>query len=59
MPEGRTTRQEVKWALHNVVAHPFGELLYWAGCLWPKLREYGNRLHDVTIPAHAPGTGRG
>jgi hypothetical protein len=33
------------WAVHNLIAHPLGELLYWVG-----LGKLANRLHDVTIP---------
>jgi hypothetical protein len=43
-----------QWTLHNLVAHPLGELLYQLG-----LGDLGDRLHDATIPDHAPGTGRG
>lgn len=59
MPDGRTAKQEIMWAAHNAVAHPLSEVLYWAGCLWPKARQLGNRLHDVTVPEHDPNTGRG
>lgn len=43
-----------QWSLHNIVAHPLSELLYLVG-----LENVGNRLHDITIPTHEPGTGRG
>ena len=43
-----------KWTLHNVVAHPLSELLYQVG-----FEDSGNRIHDITIPTHKPGTGRG
>lgn len=42
------------WAIHNLFAHPASEVLYQIG--YEKL---GNKVHDATIPAHAPGTGRG
>jgi hypothetical protein len=42
------------WTMHNLMAHPLSELLYWIG-----LGDLGNRLHDATIPTHEPGTGRG
>jgi len=47
------------WALHNLVAHPVSELCHWAGYAWPCLRDAGSWLHDATVPAHEPGTGRG
>ena len=43
-----------QWTLHNVVAHPLGELLYLVG-----FERAGNWIHDVTIPTHEPGTGGG
>lgn len=43
-----------QWTLHNVVAHPLSELLYQVG-----LREWSDRLHDLTVPEHEAGTGRG
>jgi hypothetical protein len=43
-----------QWTLHNVVAHPLSELLYLVG-----FERAGNWIHDVTIPTHEPGTGRG
>lgn len=33
------------WAIHNLVAHPVGEILYWFG-----LTKLANKLHDSTIP---------
>lgn len=42
------------WPVHNLIAHPLSELLFWLG-----LGDLGNRLHDATIPAHEAGTGRG
>jgi hypothetical protein len=41
---------EFMWFIHNVFAHPFSELCYWLGCLYPKFRVLGNTVHDVTIP---------
>lgn len=43
-----------RWAIHNLIAHPVSEILHWL-----RLGDLGNRLHDRTLPAHAPGTGRG
>jgi len=42
------------WPMHNLIAHPISEILYWVG-----LGNLGNRLHDATIPEHEHGTGRG
>ena len=42
------------WTIHNIIAHPLGEILYLLG-----FESLSNRLHDATIPKHKPGTGRG
>lgn len=42
------------WFIHNVVAHPMSEILYQMG-----LEGLGNQVHDMTIPTHEAGTGRG
>lgn len=46
--------ERFQWTLHNMVAHPISEVLYQVG-----LVDWGNRLHDATVPTHAKGTGRG
>ena len=46
--------ERFQWTLHNVVAHPLSELLFQVG-----LRSWSDRLHDLTIPEHEAGTGRG
>jgi hypothetical protein len=43
------------WTVHNLIAHPVGELLYLAGLG----REIGDRMHDATLPPHPDSTGRG
>lgn len=43
-----------RWTLHNVIAHPVSELLWQLGAV-----ALADRLHDATVPAHPPGTGRG
>ena len=43
-----------QWTIHNVVAHPLSELLYQLG-----FEDWGNRIHDETVPYHESGTGRG
>jgi hypothetical protein len=42
------------WSMHNLVAHPASEVLYWLG-----LGDIGNKFHDATVPEHEAGTGRG
>lgn len=42
------------WAVHNLIAHPLGEVLYWAGLI-----RLSNWLHDQTVPIHESGGGRG
>jgi hypothetical protein len=43
-----------KWSLHNLVAHPLSELIYLVG-----FEKISNWIHDITLPEHSAGTGRG
>ena len=43
-----------KWTLHNMVAHPLSEVFYLLG-----YERLGNKIHDITIPNHKRGEGRG
>lgn len=52
---------ESMWAVHNLVAHPVSQLLWWCslcGVLHP-VAALGDWLHDVTVPVHDPEEGRG
>lgn len=42
------------WPMHNLVGHPVSEILWLLG-----LRRLSGVVHDGTLPAHEPGTGRG
>lgn len=42
------------WTLHNLVAHPLSEVLFQLG-----FTRTSDWLHDVTVPPHEAGTGRG
>ena len=44
-----------QWTIHNMVAHPLSEVLFIVGC--PE--RWGNWIHDVTVPDHGAGEGRG
>lgn len=46
--------ERFRWTLHNVIAHPLSELLYQCG-----YGDLGNLVHDVTVPIHTKGAGRG
>lgn len=50
----RSLREEFWWAVHNLIAHPLSEPVYWL---------FGERaagwVHDITVPKHKKGTGRG
>ncbi len=46
--------ERFQWSVHNIVAHPLSELLFQVG-----LRQWSDAVHDLTIPEHEPGTGRG
>jgi hypothetical protein len=43
------------WTAHNLIGHPLSEIAYLLGFS----EEVYNWIHDVTIPPHKPGTGRG
>ena len=43
-----------KWTIHNMVAHPLSEICFLIG-----YGELGNKIHDITIPDHVRGQGRG
>lgn len=45
------------WTVHNLIAHPLSELIYLFSL--GKAHKLGNWVHDVTIPKHEKGTGRG
>lgn len=46
--------ERFRWTLHNLVAHPLGEVLFQLG-----FEDASNSLHEATIPTHVRGTGRG
>lgn len=52
-------KTELMWATHNLIAHPVSEITHWLGYIWPALRDLGLAFHDITVPPHAPNTGRG
>jgi hypothetical protein len=54
MNRGLARLGRFSWTLHNVVAHPLSELLYLLG-----YERLSNRLHDMTVPQHKEGEGRG
>lgn len=41
------------WAVHNLIAHPVSEILYWIG-----LHHASTWMHDETVPIHTE-RGRG
>lgn len=45
------------WTVHNLISHPLSEIVYLLS--FGKLENLGNLIHDVTIPEHEHGTGRG
>jgi hypothetical protein len=42
------------WTFHNLVSHPLSEIAYLCG-----LKDLSGWLHDVSVPDHTHGTGRG
>lgn len=58
---GHKVYVEFWWSIHNGIAHPASELIHWFS-LWgliTKVDDLGNWLHDVTVPQHDDGEGRG
>ncbi|AFU87932.1 hypothetical protein CcrColossus_gp062 [Caulobacter phage CcrColossus] len=52
---------ELLWATHNLLAHPISEITHWLAYIpgLKFLRDLGLKFHDITVPRHAWGTGRG
>lgn len=46
------------WPVHNLIAHPLSEIVHWFTFWWAGDRISG-WIHDVTVPAHDKGQGRG
>ena len=49
------------WPVHNLVAHPISELAYWIVRTMGKKKaeDVSGWIHDITIPVHVAGEGRG
>jgi len=50
------------WVIHNILGHPASEIIFWMVRPFVGLTKAENVcgwIHDVTIPEHEPGTGRG
>jgi len=49
------------WSIHNLIAHPASEIFYLLSCICYKhtLRNVSHWIHDITIPEHKIGEGRG
>lgn len=45
------------WTVHNIIAHPLSEVVWLISC--GKLESFSNWIHDVTLPIHPKGQGRG
>ena len=48
-----------KWSLHNLIAHPLSELVYLVGLGTSPFEQAANWIHDITVPDHITGDGRG
>lgn len=46
------------WPAHNLVAHPLSEIVYWLTFWWAG-DGLSHWIHDITIPEHEEGNGRG
>ncbi len=49
------------WTVHNLIAHPLSEIVYWLVRPFGKHRatDTSGWIHDLTIPKHKAGNGRG
>ena len=50
------------WTVHNLIGHPLSEVSYWFSLPLvgkEKAENVSGWVHDVTLPVHEPGTGRG
>ena len=46
--------ERFQWTAHNLIAHPLSEVLFQVG-----LHKLSDKVHDITVPDHEAGTGRG
>ena len=50
------------WVVHNLIGHPLSEAAYWIVGIFSgkaKADKVSGLIHDITIPDHTKGTGRG
>ena len=45
------------WTVHNLLAHPISEIVWLVS--FGKLEKLSNFIHDITVPVHNEGEGRG
>lgn len=52
---------EFWWAIHNLVAHPLSQFIWWASLcgLVKSISKFGDWVHDWTVPIHLREEGRG
>ena len=48
-----------KWSLHNLIAHPLSDIICILGFFTSPAEKFSNWVHDITIPEHITGSGRG
>lgn len=47
------------WTVHNIISHPLSEIIYLVGLRTRRAEKLSHWVHNVSIPEHKPGTGRG
>ena len=50
------------WVVHNLIGHPLSEIVFWFVRPFVGLaraERISGEVHDLTLPTHEPGTGRG
>lgn len=45
------------WTVHNLLAHPLSEIVWLI--TFGRAERLSNYIHDVTVPEHQSGEGRG
>ena len=51
----RLSRMLKNWTVHNLISHPLSEVVY----LLTRREDWAGWVHDITVPDHNKGTGRG
>jgi hypothetical protein len=45
-------REEFWWFIHNMIAHPLGQIFHMIGWIIPPVQKLDGWIHDWTVPIH-------